>query len=907
MLAIFIRNVGNQAQFYNVQGKWFHRPMRKVYHVIPKMFSLEEIEPILPYLPTSEIDDHALDQFHNMDASIPRSIGAGLLKTLQAFHRASADVYREYSERIDRMHSLVAHEWQRREMSLQQLASIVLEKPDVGDLTEAMLYALHKVLFKDLRFKPQIMGKIRTYLIWNVNPLNQIRDYEKVRQWLREYQENVIVEATVSGSSSASKLQNKDTAGLSPVARFIGKARKLIQKSRVHRKVTPYSSIGPRPRPETPESTDTDALITVSTLTTFDPEERLIIDYLKDWALAMNIPPLGSTWSLSSMLLRAVGMYEGHELNVATGSLLLRELGIIAPWENDSPYSPALRLPSARDPLATHLEEEASRSASMVVSKDGHFDDTLEGLRKDWGTMNVYCIDSASAVEIDDGISVEEIDGQDSLFWIHIHIASPAAFIEPESAIANHAASLIETHYLPEKVYPMLNPKMTQRYFSLANDRPVLTLSARITVDGEIQSTKVTPGWVRKVRRITPDRIRQELGLSTYARPQVSHLLTVGQPVVSKKLNHQIVEETPMSPSEISELRLLRQLGLARRLKRRRSKKTFTPQVPFPHVYTQPNGMMPTFSNSCGRQFIGDPTISWEAREYSLTDEPPEDEADNFVADFMIIAGEIAARWCGQRNIPIPYRGTHRNPSLATTAAAYEAQVLKPVVEEMGYIPLPYRKNHHLLVGTTALQSSPFPHALMETDAYTKATSPLRRYPDMLVHWQMQAALRHESQHGEGSLIGSTDDSYLPFSRAAMDALLPIITMRERSHAVAVSWSSNHWIMQLLHRAFEYKQAPLPAVFDVLVTTEKGLPTRGGEWTTVAIKQLSGLSANILENDISKRAGGFRLGDWWQTRIEAVPTFRGRLTMVPIRLTQRVSENILAKYQLSPDYRLYQS
>ncbi|KAL8735315.1 MAG: hypothetical protein Q9166_000860 [cf. Caloplaca sp. 2 TL-2023] len=908
MLAIYIRNVGVQAQFYNVKGKWFHKSVRTVAHVVPRMFSVQELEPILPYLPTEEIDNNALDQLHVIDASVPRSIGAALVEKLQAFHRAAADVYRGHLERIDRAHSLVAHAWQRRELSLQEIASIVLQKPDLGHLNDVELWTIHKVLIKDSKFRPKVLSKHWTYPIWRVNPLNYIRDYERVKRWLREHIELVVTQATSSEDFSPSTGKKDEAARLNPASRFINKAKALIEKSRVHRKIDTYSSMGPSSQQVKPEPSNSHAVIGVSTLTVFDAEERCIIQYLQDWVLLTNMPRIGSTWSLGPMLLRAIGMYEDHDLDVGTGSLLLKELGVIAPWENAGVYTQNVRLPYKGDPQVNQLLKDASSSVESMVQSGERLEDSLEGLRKDWGNMNVYCIDQSESLEIDDGVSVEKIEGQDSVFWIHIHVASPAAFIKPSSPIAQYAATMGETHYFPEKVYPMLNPELTQRHFSLANDRPVLTFSAKIALNGEMLATKVTPGWVRKTKRLTPDRVGQDLGLRREVQPRVSHILTVGQPVPLK--TPKVSEDTTLSPSQVSELRLLYKLGLARRLKRKGRKETeaaFTNETPVPGVYLQQGGMALTFCPDYGRQFIGDPTISWEAREVSMTDGFAQDEAHAFVADMMIVAGEIASRWCVERNIPIAYRGTVRNPSLVTTPEAYRARVLDPVMKEMGYIPVMFRRKYNLLIGTSTLRSTPFPHGLLDTETYTKATSPLRRYQDMLAHWQIQAALCHEAQHGQGCLIDSTDDTYLPFSRAAIDAMLPTIDIRERGNKGVRRWSKDHWTLQLLHRAFEFKQAPLPPVFDVLVHTEKVMVADARGETMGFIKQLSGINSDLLANDISEREGGHKLGDWWQARIERVDTYKGRIKMIPIRLIERVSEDIGARYGSATEYRMYQS
>ncbi|KAL8853601.1 MAG: hypothetical protein Q9221_001587 [Calogaya cf. arnoldii] len=906
LLAVFTRLIGSQAQFYDAQGNWIHKSIRKVYHTIPRMFSVEDLEPILPYLPTEEIDTDALNKLHVMDASIPRSVGAKLLEKLQSFEQASAEVFRDHLGRIDRVHSLVAHEWQRRELSLQEITSIVLQKPDIGDLTEVELYTVHKVLIKDSKFRPQAIARHRIYPIWKINPLNQIRDFDRVKQWLREHLEVVIAQATSSEHTSDSTYRDEN-----PVSRFVKKARKLIQTSRMHRKVTTYASMGPSDQQVIPGPSNSDSVVSESPLIRFDPEERTIIEYLKDWVLSQHMPRLGSTWSLSPTLLRAIGMYEGYDLAEATGSLLLRELGVIAPWENDALYSPQLRIPCKQDPEVLQLWKNATNSVNAIVQfperSQEHFQDSLEDLRTDWGDMTVYCIDDAGAQEIDDGVSVEKTDGQDPIYWLHIHIANPTAFIKPESSIARYAGTVLQTLYLPEKLYPMMNPKMTQRHFSLAEDRPVLTFSAKITTDGEILGTKVTPGRIRKIKYITPDRVRRELGLGVGAQPFVSHTLTVGQHVGGEVTDGS--NDTPLSTSEKSDLRLLHTLGAARRFKRSgvvEKELAFLNEIPPPKVFIHRDGIDPTYSPKHARRFIGDPTISWEAREASLDGEVMQDDERMFVTEAMLMAGEIAARWCGERNIPIPYRGTVRNPSLVTTPEAYQAQVLKPILDEIGYVPQTYRRVYNTLIGNTRLKSSPFPHRIIDTPAYTKATSPLRRFPDMLVHWQIQAALRHEAQHGQEALIGSTDDSYLPFSRTEMDALLATITAQEQSYKGALLWSNTHWIMQLLHRAFEYKQAPLPSVFDVQVTIERAMLKQATGESMGSVKQLSGFQTDLLENEVSSRHGGLRLGDRWQARIERVETYRGRLRMVPIRLTERLSEDLYTRYNLTTACRLYQ-
>lgn len=93
------------------------------------------------------------------------------------------------------------------------------------------------------------------------------------------------------------------------------------------------------------------------------------------------------------------------------------------------------------------------------------------------------------------------------------------------------------------------------------------------------------------------------------------------------------------------------------------------------------------------------------------------------VTDAMLMAGEVAARFCRERDIPIPF-ATQGRPDAGeepTDLAAMFARrrCFKP----------------------TRLSLEPGPHSGLGLAYYTRATSPLRRYSDLLVHQQIRAHL----------------------------------------------------------------------------------------------------------------------------------------------------------------------
>ncbi|AGA90718.1 exoribonuclease R [Thioflavicoccus mobilis 8321] len=97
------------------------------------------------------------------------------------------------------------------------------------------------------------------------------------------------------------------------------------------------------------------------------------------------------------------------------------------------------------------------------------------------------------------------------------------------------------------------------------------------------------------------------------------------------------------------------------------------------------------------------------------------------VTDAMLMAGEAAAAFCREHEIPIPYAcqpapSSPETPTELSGMYAYRRK-LKP----------------------TRLAREPEPHAGLGLPVYTRTTSPLRRYSDLLVHHQLRAWLRGES------------------------------------------------------------------------------------------------------------------------------------------------------------------
>lgn len=867
-------------------GEWIHKNTAfGRSFVIPRMFSPHELDPILPYLPSQAVDNKSLDKLQAISQDVPRDLAGALLEKLRGFQRACAEVHRQHLGRLVRMHSLVAYQSQPREMMLLDIASVVLQKADPEELTDVMLWTTHAVLSRDMGFRRLNGPSHYVAPLWRVNSLVKMRKFEQVRIWVREYQEGVISQATGLNDHGSPIDWQEDLTDVNPIPRFIKITRRLIEDSRKHRSVVASSNIGPSRHQIAPtKSLEHDAIVRETTSIQFNPQEREIINFLTSWCLTGEIPAGGNTWSLGPILLRAIGRYDGHELNARTAHLLLMEMGVCAPWDDRTCYDPNIRLPTSQDETSKQLFDRAAHTVTAFEQGSKTLHDSLASLRKDWANMAVYAIDSANAREIDDGISIEKIEGDESMFWVHVHIANPSAFVRPSDVFGKYAERMTSTVYTAETVFPMVHSRLSQARFSLANDRPVLTVSIKLTVDGEIIERNLTPGWIHNLRRFTATQVSQALGNGIDSPQAPSYVLKVGR---SMGGTFNAADSTPLNSTAISDLRRLQQLGQARRIKRQGSVNSEFIQmqasllVPDPRVYIQRDGLGPTYSPTHGRRFTGDPAISWEVKELDLTNQLGRVQ-DSLVADMMILACEVVGDWCSERNIPAVYRGTEWNTTQPAPIESYKAKFDAAVSDEHKFL---YLRAWSSSSGVATQKSMPVPHRSLGVPAYLQITSPLRRYTDMLAHWQVQAALLHEAHHGRDSLIGSRGDSYLPFSRARLDTLIPNISAHNRDLRRLGLRSKTHWILQLLSRAFYFKEAELPTVVDVFVIQELCDLSKLNAFGLV--KQLNGYRTEVLHNDVAHREGGFKLGDRWQCRIEEVDTYKLGLRCLPIRLLKR--------------------
>ncbi|WFD35381.1 exoribonuclease II [Malassezia cuniculi] len=198
----------------------------------------------------------------------------------------------------------------------------------------------------------------------------------------------------------------------------------------------------------------------------------------------------------------------GYDLQQALVYNFLVRLGAIAPWEN----------PNSLDLYLKHYEAAAQVFESKhAQDKDLLQSSNMDGMRKDFGSDPVYVIDSETASELDDGVSISPTNTPDE-YWLHVHIADPTALIQPHTPLAQLAERRYTSIYFPEEHYSMLPEEIVMGKMSLKrNDehvsnegQHVLTFSTRICVtNGKVLDFDVKPSIVHNVKTLSYNSVNE--------------------------------------------------------------------------------------------------------------------------------------------------------------------------------------------------------------------------------------------------------------------------------------------------------------------------------------------------------------------------------------------------------------
>ena len=349
------------------------------------------------------------------------------------------------------------------------------------------------------------------------------------------------------------------------------------------------------------------------------------------------------------------------------------------------------------------LKEEFPKRVNKEIQQVEVLDDA-----RDLTDKFIITIDPRDAKDFDDAISIEK-KGQ--LYHLGVHIADVSSFVKEGGATDKEAFKRGTSVYLINYVVPMLPHRLSSDLCSLMPGQERFTMSVFMDIDSE--------GNVIR-RRFMRSRIRSRVRLSYEDAQRI---------IEDKPLEENTVSVFIGNSYEKIRLFLLQALELAKILrKKRQSRGSLDFDLPEPIIELQPTGEVLSVAPS---------VRLWSHR---------------IIEEFMIKANETVAEFLEENEIPTIYR-VHETPDrdkLKQFLRVVEGildikfdedveitrEFLQNIItkaEEMGHGTI---VSYLLLRSMKRAKYSPnnVGHYGLASNSYLHFTSPIRRYPDLVVH-----------------------------------------------------------------------------------------------------------------------------------------------------------------------------
>ncbi|MGA2357852.1 MAG: VacB/RNase II family 3'-5' exoribonuclease [Terriglobales bacterium] len=369
--------------------------------------------------------------------------------------------------------------------------------------------------------------------------------------------------------------------------------------------------------------------------------------------------------------------------------------------------------------------------------------------RRDYRKFPIVTIDGETARDFDDAVHVRQLENGN--YELQVHIADVAQYVTPNSPLDQEARLRGTSVYFPDRAVPMLPLELSTDICSLRPEVDRLVLSCTMEIDhhGEIVGYEINEGVIRSAERMTYTAVNAVIEGEAAARRQYA--------------------------TQVEHFERMRDLAMILNRKRRR-RGSIDFDLPEPVIEFDELGMMKSITRS----------------ERNI--------AHRLIEEFMLSANESVAHYLENKRIASLYR-IHEKPdakrvydfeviaatfgySLGVGALPIQRVQLKAdrrdargtgkrvreieVPKEVHITPRMYQKLTEKIAGKPeerilsflmlrSLKQARYSeenrgHFALAATTYTHFTSPIRRYPDLIVHRILKEVLRTSPETMDGEV-----------------------------------------------------------------------------------------------------------------------------------------------------------
>ena len=391
--------------------------------------------------------------------------------------------------------------------------------------------------------------------------------------------------------------------------------------------------------------------------------------------------------------------------------------------------------------------QQAQATEAIIPARELH-------RRRDYRHLPIVTIDGETARDFDDAVLVQRLENGN--YELQVHIADVAHYVTEGSPLDLEARLRGTSVYFPDRAVPMLPLELSTDICSLRPhvDRQVMSCVMEIDRHGDIVSYDIGEGVIRSAERMTYTDVNLCLEGDAHARKRYAHL--------------------------VDKFELMRELEeILNRKRQRRGSIDF--DLPEPVIEFDENGLMKSITRS------------------------ERNVAHRIIEEFMLSANECVAQYLENKRVPAIYR-IHEKPdpkrvydfetiaakfgySLGVGALPVQRMQMKTdrragygtgrrpreveIPQEVHITPRMYQKLTQKIAGKPeerilsflmlrSLRQARYSeenvgHFALAAPTYTHFTSPIRRYPDLIIHRILKSVLQDSAEHHDGEVaVGSS-------------------------------------------------------------------------------------------------------------------------------------------------------